>query len=158
MTIKVSYAQFLTTHGVPRTTADSIAVGIHVKILNRQPLTDEEAALTQLFLSRPGANTIAEQYVAAAANLSANGRFIGFQVEDPDTLNPGSSPPGSQVAPSQIKVILLAPKASRGLSQPPGPPATTTAKERHQGATILTSNMRGSVDVRTLADRVASKP
>ncbi len=159
MFIKVTYAQFLMTHGVAKAKANSVAVGITAKISKRQPLTGEEAALTQAFLSRPTANRAAEQYVAAAVNSSTQGRIIGFQIDSPDTLDPEPSqtaPPGQQVAPSQVKVILMAPEKSRGLSQRPGPPATARVKERHQGAAILTSNFRGSMGIRTLADRVAN--
>ena len=154
MTIKVTYAHFLMTHGVPKAKAESVAVGIDAKIIKRQPLTGEEAALTRAFLSRHGANPIAEQYVAAAVNSSAQGRIVGFEHENPNTLNSENSSSGSRVVPSQVRVVILAPKASRGLSQRPGQPATAGVKERHQGSTILTSNMRGSVGIRTLADRI----
>ena len=159
MFIKVTYAQFLMTHGVAKAKANSIAVGIAAKIMKRQPLTGEEAALTQAFLSRPTANRVAEQYVAAAVNSSTQGRITGFQIDTPDTLDPEASqttPPGQQVAPSQVKVIIMGSKKPMRLSQRPGSPAAAGVKERHQGAAILTSNFRGSMGIRTLADRVAS--
>ena len=159
MFIKVTYAQFLMTHGVVKAKANSVAVGIAAKIMKRQTLTGEEAALTQAFLSRPTANRVAEQSVAAAINSSAHGRIIRFQIDSPDILDPETSqtaPPGARIVTSQVKILLLSPKKSRGLSQRPGSPATAGVNERHQGASILTSNFRGSIGIRTLADRVAN--
>ena len=142
MTIKINFAQFLMTHGVAKAKAETVSAAIDGKILKRQPLNGEETALTQLFIGRPSANHVAEQYVAAA-------------VETSHAASSGTSSPGTQVVPSQIKVILLSPKDALGLTQQSNSAATAAGKEQHQGATILTSNFRGSTGVNALADQIA---
>ena len=69
MTIKITYAQFLKSSGVPMQEAMAVSEAVSGKVMARQPLSDAEKVLTAAFLSRPRANTIAERGFARDADL-----------------------------------------------------------------------------------------
>jgi len=89
VTINVSYSQFLFSNGVPRNQADTVGKKIASKIQARQPLTQDEAVLTTVFLNRPDANKAAERHIGAAM-LTSNIRSTASQ--SPGRRTPAHTP------------------------------------------------------------------